>query len=32
MMVDFALQAEREEGKKPVEAIYQPACCASAPS
>ena len=29
MMIDFALEAEREEGKPPEEAIYQAACCAS---
>ena len=29
MMIDFALSAEREEGKAPREAIYQAACCAS---
>ena len=29
MMIDFALDAERNEGKSPREAIYQAACCAS---
>ena len=29
MMIDFALDAERKEGKAPAEAIYQAACCAS---
>ena len=29
MMIDFALVAEREEGKPPREAIHQAACCAS---
>ena len=29
MMIDFALQAERDQGLPPVEAIYQAACCAS---
>ena len=28
MMIDFALEAERQEGKSPQEAIYQAACCA----
>ena len=32
MMIDFALEAEREEGKSPREAIHQAACCASARS
>ena len=32
MMIDFALEAEREEHKAPEEAIYQAACCASVPS
>ena len=32
MMIDFALEAEREEGKAPREAITRPACCASARS
>ena len=32
MMIDFALEAEREEHKPPEEAIYQAACCASVPS
>ena len=29
MMIDFALDAERKEGKAPGEAIFQAACCAS---
>ena len=29
MMVDFALEAERKEGKSPVEAIYQASLCGS---
>ena len=29
MMIDFALEAERKDGKTPHEAIYRPACCAS---
>ena len=32
MMIDFALEAERDEGKSPREAIFQAACCASARS
>ena len=31
MMIDFALEAERVEKKPPREAIYQAACCVSAP-
>ena len=30
MMIDFALAAERNEGKTPRDAIYQAVCCASA--
>ena len=29
MMIDFALDAERDEGKSPREAIFRRACCAS---
>ena len=29
MMIDFALHAERNEGKNPRDAIYKAACCAS---
>ena len=29
MMVDFALEAERQEGKSPVDSIYQAASCGS---
>ena len=29
MMIDFALEAEREQGMSPEEAIYQAACCGS---
>ena len=29
MMIDVALEVERHEGKKPVEAIYEAASCAS---
>ena len=32
MMIDFALEAERKEGLKPVDAIYQASSCGSAPS
>ena len=32
MMIDFALQAERLEGKNPQEAIHRPVSCASARS
>ena len=32
MMIDFALEAERTEGKSPEESIYEGASCASAPS
>ena len=31
MMVDFALQVERHEGRRPVEAIYEACRCASGP-
>jgi len=30
MMIDFALEAERGEGKSPAEAIYQACVCAPA--
>ena len=29
MMIDFALDAERNQGMAPRDAIYQAACCAS---
>ena len=32
MMIDFALEAEREEGKRPTKPSTRPACCASARS
>jgi len=32
MMIDFALEAERHEGKTPMEAIHKRACCASGQS
>jgi multidrug efflux pump subunit AcrB len=32
MMIDFALQAEREEGKSRATRSSRPACCASGPS
>jgi multidrug efflux pump len=32
MMIDFALQAERKEGKPPRSDLFRPACCASGPS
>ena len=32
MMIDFALDAERKEGKRPRKPSTRPACCASAPS
>ena len=32
MMIDFALEAERKEGKRPRKPFIRPACCASVPS
>ena len=32
MMIDFALEAERKEGKAPPRLSMRPACCASGPS
>jgi multidrug efflux pump len=32
MMIDFALEAERDEGSRPATPSTRPACCASAPS
>ncbi len=32
MMIDFALEAERSQGMSPADAIFPPACCASARS
>ena len=32
MMIDFALDAERNEGKSPARPFTRPACCASARS
>ncbi len=29
MMIDFALEAERDEGKPPRKRSFRPACCAS---
>ncbi len=32
MMIDFALQVERQEGKGPADAIFEACCCAFAQS
>jgi multidrug efflux pump subunit AcrB len=32
MMIDFALEAEREQGWRPARRSSRPACCASGPS